>query len=127
MLWWTTGRMTECHREDQRSSGCGRLVPRLLRIQPPMSACAHAWVLSLQDATGCESGMAVETDLGVFKLGGPAKSARLVYSSLFTLLHEHLEVQKVQRASHLDDVGDQAFLALLMVCKLRLQGRQRIP
>ena len=39
-LWCTTGRMTECQREDQRSSGCGRLVARLLRIQPPMSACS---------------------------------------------------------------------------------------
>ena len=37
-LWWTTGRMTECQREDQRSRGCGRLVATLLRTQPPMSA-----------------------------------------------------------------------------------------
>ena len=38
-LWCTTGRMTEAQREDQRSSGWGRLVARLLRVQPPMSAC----------------------------------------------------------------------------------------
>lgn len=53
--------------------------------------------LSLQDATGCKSGVAMETDLGVSRDGGPAKSAQPMYLLLFTLLHEHLGVLKEPR------------------------------
>ena len=119
MLWWTTGRMTECHREDQRSSGCGRVVPRLLRIQPPMSACAHAWVSACKMLRAAKAGWP-------WGLIWECKICAANIYPLFTLLHERLGVRKAQRASHLDDVGDQGFLALLVVCKLRLQGRQRV-
>ena len=44
-LWWTTGRITECQRADQRSSGCGSLVDSLLLVQPPMSACSMGQAL----------------------------------------------------------------------------------
>ena len=46
--------------------------------------------LSWQHATGCKSGAAMETDLGVSRVGGPAKSAQPMCIFLFTLLHEHL-------------------------------------